>query len=332
MPVTTRSATKKAREQHVWTAPPPWHSVLLVVVFLAIFVKLLPSFESLDQQAATVETFTKRLFPNHVSLKALVVLRIVLTVGMVALQVHAIVLGNGWEQITTYMPSSKLKRHVLIPMHGFRTMLPFTSWAWNLLALSFGFNACISYQALVSANDTTVVVVEPWMLRTAVLLFETASPTALLVAFVVRYGIWPQVLSHGTGKNPTSALKHPRTLLWHNANVIMALTEVSLLGGLPVRYADFSISALFGLLYICFSWMTMHYWAPGAGPQFLYFFFDTTLGKTTSMALVVLLVALMVFYGLFCVLHQILDHLGGGPLVHGLAVVLLSSAVCRFRD
>jgi hypothetical protein len=76
----------------------------------------------------------------------------------------------------------------------------------------------------------------------------------------------------------------------------------------------------------------MHMWVPSAGPQFLYFFMDTTLGTTTSIALVVLLVVLLVFYGLFCVLHQVLDHLGGGAVLHGLAVVLISSAVCRFRD
>jgi hypothetical protein len=148
------------------------------------------------------------------------------------------------------------------------------------------------------------------------------------VAFVVRYGIWPQNLKNGT----SDVLKTPRALLWHNFNVIAALCEASLLGGLPTRYVDLSVSALFGMTYLLFSWGTMHFWAAQDGPQFLYFFLDTTLGATTSLALVLLLLVIMAFHGLFCVIHQILESLGGGFIVHGLAVVVLSGVVCRFRD
>jgi hypothetical protein len=249
MPVTTRSATKKAREQHVEIAPPPTHSVVLLLLMVAVFTKLLPSFDSLDH-IATTETFTKRLFPNILSLQGLVMIRASFAIGMLALQIHTIFFSQGWEQTTAYLPNSKLKRHVVIPMKRFRTMMPFTSWAWNLLMASFGCSAWISYKAMVGEGEQ----VPHYVLRLGILLFEMSAPTALLVAFVVRYGIWPQLLESGLPPDPTAALKHPRTLAWHNANVIMALCEVSLLGGLPVRYGDISMSTFFGIAYILFSW------------------------------------------------------------------------------
>jgi len=159
------------------------------------------------------------------------------------------------------------------------------------------------------------------------------GPSAMLVAFVVRYAIWPNMMEHGRGNDPTGPLKLPRVLILHNVNVLIVLTEISLLGGLPVRTSDFAVSALFGVVYVLFSWSVRNSWAPTKhGPQFLYFFLDTTLGATTTFALLALLIVLMVFYGLFCGLHAALDHLGGGIAVHVLAVVLVASLVCRFRD
>lgn len=73
-------------------------------------------------------------------------------------------------------------------------------------------------------------------------------------------------------------------------------------------------------------------WIPGSA-QFIYFFFDTTLGvKFMAIALLSLLAILMTFYGLFGAFDQALTHLQGGPIVHALAVILVSSVVCRFRD
>ena len=209
-------------------------------------------------------------------------------------------------------------------MKGFRTQLHFTSWAWNLLGISFALNSAIALMVAYGMGDK----LNPWLLRAALLIFEVAAPNALLVACVIRYAIWPRILSSG---GSTTQLRHWRTLLWHNANVIMALTEVSLLGGLPVRFSHFAVAPLFGIVYILFTWYMTPYWVE-EGPQFIYFFFDTTLGYTTTIALVILLLVLMTFYGLFVVGDQLLDHLGGGPIVHALAVVLVSSLVCRFRD
>jgi hypothetical protein len=206
-------------------------------------------------------------------------------------------------------------------MTGFQTQLPFTSWSWNLLGVSFALNGTI---ALNSQND-----ISPWLLRIALLVFEMAAPTALLVSFVIRYVIWPRALQQGN----MTQLKSPMVLIWHNANVVMLLTEVCLLGGIHVdataRY--FSVAPIFGTIYVFFTWYMIPRWS-NEGPQFIYFFFDTTLGLTTSIALFMLLMVLMVFYGLFGALDHVLSNLQGGLIIHTLAVILVSSLVCRFRD
>lgn len=210
-------------------------------------------------------------------------------------------------------------------MRGYRTQLPFTSWAWNLLGCSFLLNGIIPLLVVYGKQD----LISPWTLRIALLMFETAAPTTLLVACVVRHAIWPRVLEAG---GETAQLQGFQALVMHNANVIFALMEVSLLGGLPVVFSHFCVAPLFGVVYVLFTWFMISRWIPGEA-QFIYFFFDTTLGvKFMCMALLSLLLILMMFYGLFGAFDQVLTHLSGGPLVHTMAVVLVASIVCRFRD
>lgn len=49
-------------------APVPWHSQVLLIGALSFFVYIFPSMESLDE-VATVETFTKVLFPAYMSVE-----------------------------------------------------------------------------------------------------------------------------------------------------------------------------------------------------------------------------------------------------------------------
>lgn len=309
-----KTATQSAE---LTRAPPPWHTVALLGGFIGVFAAIFPSLETIDEDA-TFETFTHRVSPDLVSVKQLGLIRCAFSLFIFSVSFKATFFYPGMTQVTSYLPKSKLKRNVLIRMTGVRTQLPFTSWSWNLLGVSFALNGIIALQS----QDTS-----PWLLRIALLVFEMAAPSALLVAFVIRYAIWPQVLQQGD----TTQLKSPIVLIWHNVNVIMVLMEVCLLGGMPIRARHVSVAPALGIVYVLFTWFMVPRWS-NEGPQFIYFFLDTTLGSTTSIALLILMVVLIVFYGLFGALDYVLSNWNEGFITRTLAATLLSSLVCRFRD
>uniref|UniRef100_A0A7S4VWZ4 Uncharacterized protein n=1 Tax=Ditylum brightwellii TaxID=49249 RepID=A0A7S4VWZ4_9STRA len=178
--------------------------------------------------------------------------------------------------------------------------------------------------------DTTTIAmttipqwIHPYILRFALLLFETVAPCTILVSSVIRYAIWPKILASAknhpsTKPNPTKDLKLLSTLFQHNANVILAFMEVGLLGGLPIRFCDVPLGPLYASCYVLFSWCMMKQWKTDTGtkdavtgdviygkcrcPQFLYFFLDTTLGDDTSTislgVLALVQVLSYVFFGL----------------------------------
>lgn len=171
-----------------------------------------------------------------------------------------------------------------------------------------------------------------WLFRITLILWEIAAPCALLVSAVVTYALWPATVKKlGNG----GVLTTRASLLQHNANSIMALTEVALLGGLPVHMQHISLPILFGVTYILFTWSIRNVWNPSSGSAFLYFFLDTTLGAmTTTMALFALLAALVLAFSIFSTIEQILQHdaiAGFGLLGHIAIVVATCVAVCKVR-
>jgi len=304
------------------SSPPPLHAVVLVGALIGLFLATFPSVETLDQDA-TVQVFTNRIFPEAMSLAALAYIRLAFALFIFTVTIHTTFFGKGWIQVTQYLPNSKLLK-TAIHLTGFKTQLPFTSWCWNLLGISFALNAYITFLAASHHH------IPPWLLRTALLIFETAAPCSVLVAAVVRYAIWPNIVRNG---GDTTELKRTRTLLWHNANVFMALSEVTLMGGLPVHFSHVSVAPLYGIVYVLFSWsMTKNWSVESNGPQFIYFFFDTTLGIFTSIALLVLLMVLMVVFSIFSVSQFILDRLGGAFLGHVVFIMTILVGVCKFND
>jgi len=183
-----------------------------------------------------------------------------------------------------------------------------------------------------------------WLLRLALIVWEVAAPCVILVSTVIRFAIWEMLLKAG---GDTSNLKSFRNVMMHNANAFFVVLEVSLLGGLPVRFNEASLAPLFGVCYVIFTWNMANRWTERKhGPQFIYFFFDTTMGKVTTIALVCLLCALLIFYALFATARIVLDSLSGvfkqandgddysvtELACHASFALLLTSAVCRFRD
>jgi len=235
-----------------------------------------------------------------------------------------------------YLKESKLKRDQKIDISGFRGQLLFTSLTWNLLGLSFAFSGLLTlfvddYSEQYSMSEINEFTHMKGALRASLLIFETVAPLTMLVSVVVTYALWPNALRGGV-EGATDGFKAKSILLQHNANVIMSLIEVGLLGGLPVRFADMALAPLFGVLYIIFSWSFRFNWVPSGEPQFVYFFLDTTLGRTSTIALLFLLGILALFYAFFVIIDDILLILGGGQIAHVGLVATLSVIVCRFKD
>ena len=140
-------------------------------------------------------------------------------------------------------------------------------------------------------------------------------------------------LLHNLTTLSTYTTQSIRVIVIANANVIFIMAEVCLLGGLPIVMEHMSIVPLYCLSYTFFSWFMANRWLPNGGPQYLYFFLDTTLGWTTSIALLLLCIVLLTFYIFFAKMSTLGDnYLGEDLLVRLVATVGLSSLVCRFRN
>lgn len=312
--------TTEERREYVTNAPPPLPAVALVGVLILVCANRFPSLESIDD-IATPDLFMNRVFPDILSLEALIAIRVAFFLLAAAVTLQVTFFSDGWESKVTYLPTSKLRKHPT-KFNGIRTQFPFTSVSWNVLGVSFGLSAYIAVMTRINRD------VNPWILRAALLTWEMAAPNTLLVSAVVRYAIWPTALKHGS----SASCKTWRALLWHNANSAMSLLEASLLGGLPIKPQHMSLGALLGAFYILFSWLYRNRWTPGKGSTFIYFFLDTTLGKTTTIALAVLIGILLLFYNLFSAATQTLGYLDQGLSAHLLFATVIFFSVSRFRD
>ena len=304
------------------TVSPPWHSMAVVGTLLALSISNMPTLDSIDK-IATVDTFTKRLFPGLVTLRTLGVIRLLIAISIWITLLYMMASPTGWDLNTNYRPQSKLK-NTCINMSGFKTLCPFTSWCWILLGLYFSFGAVLAL--MVDSNQEHLI--QPWMLRLAFILWELAAPFALLVSAVVRYAIWPVVLAGGK----PHTLDHPRNQMMHNMNSVFSLSEAALLGGLPIHENHWVFPVILGVIYITFSWNGIYFYRPKEdGPQFIYWFLDVTLGKTTTIALIALVLVLITSFGIFIGVGNFLDYVGGGVFAHAIIIILISSMVCRVR-
>ena len=109
--------------------------------------------------------------------------------------------------------------------------------------------------------------------------------------------------------------------------------EVGVLGKMPVRLNHIALAPMWGIVYIFFTWFITHRLVKSSEPQFVYFFFDTTLGaKTYCFILMTLMMVQVTFYLLFTIIDDVLIHLGKGFLFNIVIVILVASVFCRFRD
>jgi len=69
--------TKEKQQQTavLQSAPPPWIAVALVTIMMAVFLQTLRHSATTIDEVARLETFSKRLFPELISVEALIVFR-----------------------------------------------------------------------------------------------------------------------------------------------------------------------------------------------------------------------------------------------------------------
>ena len=315
---------------------PPWSALTYVFTVLPVCIPFLPSVDEIDS-ISQPSIWTKRKFPDLISLQGLAFLRL----GMAGIALGLAVflcLGPGWDVYPNYKPQSKLRR-VHIPLKGIGTMCPFTSWSWFLLGVGFLCRGTIALAAHKVAAETetapewAVSVLENlWIFRAALILWELSAPFAILVSTVIKYAIWPEAIKGGKPHN----LAGFRNQLQHNLNSISILAEATLLGGPPVTFSHLSVAFLMGVIYISFTWTmaVVYFGGKDVGPQYIYWFFDTTLGKTTTIAIVALTAALAFFFVLFSLGVTLLEGGEGDPhLWLNFAFLLIGThLVCKFKQ
>mmetsp|Transcript_4390 Transcript_4390/g.9489 ORF Transcript_4390/g.9489 Transcript_4390/m.9489 type:complete len:543 (-) Transcript_4390:355-1983(-) len=313
------------------SAPPPVHTAIVFAIAMALCLWTLPSLASVDEHA-TIETFTASVFgegPLCLPPLGLGIIRILFATICVVTRREKI--RNGSEFKIVLLPGSKL-RGGYVQMKGWRTQGFYTSWAWNLLGISFALGGTIPM--LVAYGREDVLHANPWILRSALISFEVAAPSALLTSFIVTYALWPKAYKDH-GASGTKGFKGWVGLLQHNANSAMVLLEVTLMGGLPVKLSHAAFAPLFAGLYQAFLWFMVNRWAPAHGPVFPYFFMDTTLGRRTTIFMVVLLLVIGSFFVLFALLDAgmiLIEQGGHGAVPNVCCVVAMSYGLMKFGD
>lgn len=304
-------------------APPPTEAVIIVLFLLVVSLYFLPGcIEEIVNNEATPQVFMRRLYPDYVSVEGVINMRLafgLLCFGVTLIQVTCL------ERIITpaYLrPKSKLM-DVKIIMKGSKFLYMFTSWTWLLLGGTFLLSSYITWSI---HNSGTA---PQWLLVLTLMAWKTSAPLTLLVGSIVKYVLWPATYKK---QGPNHTFKSLPSLLQHNFNIVMALTELLLIGGLPVRLNHIVLPLLFGIVYVFFSWSTMNHWNPKTGPAAVYFFFDTTLGRTHTIALIMLLGALTLFYVIFCVIEYFISIGSQGIGQNLIVIMVICLATCRIND
>lgn len=268
-------------------ALPPFHTKCLSVLMIYLIYAGFPTLKEIDHYA-TMETFTRPASKNFIFASPYIL-------GLTRLAFAALIFSTSAYVIKTvafseqpiYLSGSKCRPTVL-HFSGIKTQFWFTKWTWNLLGLAFLLSGLIP---LLPPEH-----VHPWMLRVALLAFETAVPNTLIVSLTVTYALWPTTYKKH-GPKATVKFSQMSALIQHNFNIMMVFLEIGLMGNIPVVMQHLSIPSLYSTIYVFFGWFMAYRWTSvDKGPQFIYFYADTTLGAMTSIILACFLGAFLVFY------------------------------------
>lgn len=324
----TRSKGSKA------VGDPPKEAITIVSTVFLLGIYHLPSVLSrLDEIAQTPDVIAQPLFPEIISKFTLAYIRLSISLFFASVTLYRSFMVKH-SIIIPYLKSSKLKR-VPISLNGIRSQIPFTQWCFNMLTISFLLNGLITLQVAHQESGSSIDFLQPLVqkdwIRIAILLFEISAPCSMLVSSVTKYALWPNSLKNGTKGSVN--FRKPVALIQHNCNIFVSLLEVGLLGILPIRIEDAVIAPLYGSIYVFFVWSIRNHLAETGDTQYVYFFLDTTISiKFCVQALIGLLFVLLLFYGAFTLVDDVLLWLDGNIFMHLFLTLAATSFFCRFRD
>lgn len=329
------------------SAPPPVSALISMASILLLCLYYLPgTIRSIYDEEATLETFTRRAYPNYVSVEGLITTRLFFGLVCWACTIYSVLCLSVRVNPPYIRPYSKLL-DATITIEGRKHLYPLTSWSWMMLGTYFLSSACVTFQAAYRAQTSPP---SKSLMVAVLIVWKIAAPITLLVGVVTKYVLWPEALKR---EGPTHILKHWLCLMQHNANVIMAASEVLFLGRMPVMgdtaeeyfvygngrlYKYFILTVIYGIAYVFFSWSTIMHWNPpesNLGPGCIYFFMDTTLGWIHTAILFGLMLTLFVFYGVFCFVEKLSNDYDGdeaGIYHHVAMMIALVLLTCRWRD
>lgn len=318
----------------VQTAHPPIEAVAFASFVTTICLAFIPNVLSTLDSIASIETLTTPRFEHVISKKALGYIRLSIALLIFFTTLHRIFLEQVQAMLTPYLKGSKLRK-TPIYLHGVRSQIMFTAWSWNLLGLTFALNGIVTLLSVYDDYGEDEIIVVPTyykiLMRGAVLAFTISTPASMMVTMVTTYVLWPRSKKNNNGA--AAIFKTTRALLQHNANIIASLTEVAILGRIPLRIDYVPLAVLYGSAYVFHTWNMTHRLLPSGEPQFVYFFLDTTLDKKiVVLVMVALLTALMLFHCLFAGVSVLIAYINGGILCNAVLVIGLASCICRFRD
>jgi hypothetical protein len=193
----------------------------------------------------------------------------------------------------------------------------FTLWCFTLLFFYFTLAAYCSGAVFVGRGD----VVPSCVVMATLVLFEVSYTMSLLVTAVVTFVLIPVARRYN---DLTDRMFRWQSLMMHNGNVLM-MQLAMLSAPPPVTLAHLPYAVLFGCCYAIFAWYW--FWRTGV---FYYFFLD----YRRPYAVVVylgLLAALMMLYGLGCLIAGIARHESSHWWTYP-CIMLITLGITRFRE
>ena len=250
---------------------------------------------------------------NVISPSALFLMRC----AMLSLNLLSIVdqMRRSESKVVVHMQGTGLQPKVKVNLSGYVWLTFFTMQAWLLQT------AYLTGVTAVSASAQGVFTLPPlpaWLPIALWVAYEISFSVAILTSFLVKFVIIPTTASKG---EPVENFFTFSNLMMHNCNTLFMALEL-LFNGMELQILHFPLAALWGLIYVLFSWV----WMNISGVCW-YDFLDPTLPKACIVHTMLILV-LGVFFAIGAGIDKCAATLSS-PYIRIVAVLIGVGSVAR---